>query len=129
MERADNRCEQCGRPASHVHHLTYIRKFNERLDDLKALCEECHEGIHRPANTTRPVERTRDENHSRRVFFERLARSGCVLEYVRMIEYEKLARASATQEGVLNVLQKQSLKALMEYANKGGPSVSMIKRR
>jgi phage terminase large subunit GpA-like protein len=47
IERACGRCEKCGRTASHVHHLTYIRKYNEQLSDLQALCEECHEAIHK----------------------------------------------------------------------------------
>lgn len=56
MDRANHKCEKCGVQAAHVHHLTYIRKFNERLDDLIALCEQCHEAIHNPkrVNNTRP---------------------------------------------------------------------------
>jgi hypothetical protein len=30
----------------HVHHLTYERKYHERLDDLQAICQSCHEYIH-----------------------------------------------------------------------------------
>lgn len=45
--RSDNRCERChGAPVSHVHHLTYIRKYDERPEDLQGLCEPCHEFIH-----------------------------------------------------------------------------------
>ncbi len=47
MERAGGFCEKCSQRASHVHHLTYIRKYNENLDDLQALCESCHDGIHK----------------------------------------------------------------------------------
>lgn len=40
-------CERCNRaPMSHVHHLTYIRKYEERLEDLQGLCEPCHLFIH-----------------------------------------------------------------------------------
>lgn len=49
MERAGGRCEKCHyATADHVHHLTYIRKYHERLEDLIAICEECHTAIHRP---------------------------------------------------------------------------------
>ncbi len=40
-------CERCKHfPMYCVHHLTYVRKYNERLEDLQALCEGCHEFIH-----------------------------------------------------------------------------------
>jgi hypothetical protein len=30
-----------------LHHLTYHRLYNERLEDLAGLCDECHASIHR----------------------------------------------------------------------------------
>lgn len=48
MERARGLCERCGREAEQVHHLTYARKYNERLDDLLAICGRCHDAIHNP---------------------------------------------------------------------------------
>jgi hypothetical protein len=46
-ERSFGRCERCGlSKAAAVHHLTYIRKYNERLEDLQNLCKACHEYIH-----------------------------------------------------------------------------------
>lgn len=46
-ERAAGRCERCknGR-VNHVHHLTYIRKYQELLTDLLGVCEPCHSFIH-----------------------------------------------------------------------------------
>lgn len=40
-------CERClsGR-MSHVHHLTYARKYREHMDDLLAVCLQCHDFIH-----------------------------------------------------------------------------------
>ncbi len=47
MRRASYLCEMCGeRRATEVHHLTYDRIFREELDDLKAICRECHKTIH-----------------------------------------------------------------------------------
>lgn len=47
MARCGGVCERCrGGAASHVHHLTYIRKYAERPEDLQATCEPCHEFIH-----------------------------------------------------------------------------------
>lgn len=46
-ERSHGRCERC--LANHidaVHHLTYIRKYNERLEDLQGICNACHEFNH-----------------------------------------------------------------------------------
>lgn len=40
-------CERCTvNPMDHVHHLTYERKYGERLEDLQACCKQCHEFIH-----------------------------------------------------------------------------------
>lgn len=45
--RCGNICERCENgPAKHAHHLTYIRKYNERLEDLEGLCEPCHSYNH-----------------------------------------------------------------------------------
>jgi hypothetical protein len=46
LRRAQGRCERCGAPATAVHHLTYIRVYQERMDDLQAICEPCHEFSH-----------------------------------------------------------------------------------
>lgn len=46
-ERADGICERCKKnPIDHVHHLTYARKYEERLSDLQGRCKECHEYGH-----------------------------------------------------------------------------------
>lgn len=46
-ERCGGWCERCkAAPMSHVHHVTYIRKYNERPDDLRGYCEPCHEYTH-----------------------------------------------------------------------------------
>jgi hypothetical protein len=43
-KRARNRCERCHNgPMQGVHHLTYERVGAERLDDLQAVCNPCHE--------------------------------------------------------------------------------------
>lgn len=47
VERAGGYCENClSSRATCVHHLTYERVFNELPDDLIALCDSCHEGVH-----------------------------------------------------------------------------------
>lgn len=46
-ERCGGYCERCEvNCMSHVHHLTYIRKYNELPEDLQGLCEECHLFVH-----------------------------------------------------------------------------------
>jgi hypothetical protein len=53
LKRASYICEKCRkRPATQVHHLTYIRVFQELPSDLLALCCQCHAEIHwrQPAN-------------------------------------------------------------------------------
>ena len=47
MKRCAGRCERCNwNEAYHVHHLTYARKYEESLEDLRALCIGCHEFTH-----------------------------------------------------------------------------------
>src|SRR5215203_1694501 len=54
MARAWNACERCQcRPARQVHHLTYERLGAERLDDVIAVCPQCHAEMH---NTPRPAD-------------------------------------------------------------------------
>lgn len=56
MARAKNRCEGCGlRAASEVHHLTYEHVTQEFLFELVALCGDCHERAHAPAEQARPA--------------------------------------------------------------------------
>ena len=58
MDRSNGICERCNsQDADHVHHLTYARKYNEALEDLQAVCERCHDGIHRPPKKYIAVER------------------------------------------------------------------------
>ena len=48
LTRAGNRCESCGE--SHgleVHHLTYKRLGHELPNDLRVLCEDCHDAADR----------------------------------------------------------------------------------
>jgi len=47
LQRANYRCEACGKPwGLQVHHRTYARLGNESLDDLICLCRECHRKLH-----------------------------------------------------------------------------------
>ena len=46
LDLAGGRCAVCGRPASNVHHNTYVRLGQERLQDLVVLCSVCHRRFH-----------------------------------------------------------------------------------
>ena len=53
-QRSRGTCEKCQlRPMVHVHHQTYIRKYNEQLSDLLAVCDECHNRFHGHLNPAR----------------------------------------------------------------------------
>ncbi len=46
--RANDICEGCGdKKATEIHHLSYKHKGKEFLFELVALCQHCHESIHR----------------------------------------------------------------------------------
>lgn len=45
--RAGNRCEQCGATSMlSVHHLTYNNLGKEHPEDLRVLCQTCHDKAH-----------------------------------------------------------------------------------
>ena len=47
IKRCGGICERCcDAKVTHVHHLTYARKYNERTEDLQGLCEPCHKHTH-----------------------------------------------------------------------------------
>lgn len=47
MRRADGRCEYCGEPAVHVHHVSYPKfRGEEHPDTLVAICADCHDLSH-----------------------------------------------------------------------------------
>lgn len=61
IERCGGVCERCKiRKVDHVHHLTYIRKYAEKLTDLLGVCKKCHDGIHQ-LNTARPTPKPRKQ--------------------------------------------------------------------
>ena len=46
-KRAGDKCERCNvLPMTAVHHLTYVRKYDEPIEDLQAICRQCHEFTH-----------------------------------------------------------------------------------
>jgi len=110
MDRSCGKCEKCGLQARHVHHLTYIRKYREHLSDLQALCEQCHEAIHKaklPDNEYRSVRRASENNQNGflsedpltrfrgmlcvREYTERACRVGVIDEYRSAVsEFEEL---------------------------------------
>ena len=45
LKRAKGKCEICGEPAMIVHHIDG-NKANHSLDNLIALCRQCHEPLH-----------------------------------------------------------------------------------
>lgn len=50
-KRSGGVCERCRNYLSDaVHHLTYIRKYNERLEDLQDICNSCHNFTHGKSN-------------------------------------------------------------------------------
>lgn len=47
LDMDDHTCQVCGDPGNSVHHLTDERfGGNERMEDLKTLCGDCHKGEH-----------------------------------------------------------------------------------
>ncbi|NDD55379.1 hypothetical protein EBZ39_16215 [bacterium] len=51
-DRSGGVCERCNANAmDHVHHLTYARKYGEKLDDLQACCKACHKFLHGKCNS------------------------------------------------------------------------------
>lgn len=52
IARSGGICERCKvNRMDHVHHMTYIRKYNEKPEDLRALCKPCHDFTHGKSHT------------------------------------------------------------------------------
>lgn len=50
--RSGGICERCKFiPSTAVHHITYARKYNERIEDLQDLCDDCHKYVHGLSNS------------------------------------------------------------------------------
>lgn len=47
LRSTKGRCEDCGAPATEVHHLHYNSRGREKNKDLQSLCSACHMGKHR----------------------------------------------------------------------------------
>ena len=79
-------CQRCGHSwkqfedeqSLDVHHITYLRRGEERLDDLVTLCRRCHEYVHRSGlfKLGRILE-TKEELDAFREEFEPLRKSRC----------------------------------------------------
>lgn len=47
LATCNGKCEGCGSTAGlHVHHATYRRFGDERVSDLRLVCQKCHAAIH-----------------------------------------------------------------------------------
>jgi len=46
-ERSGHKCELCGAPAEHVHHVRYPKRFaDDHIDNLVVVCGSCHSRLH-----------------------------------------------------------------------------------
>ena len=64
LERDGRRCRLCNsKDRLEVHHRTYKRRGNEKLDDLTTLCNKCHSAHHnrQPAEPKKRRRRSREE--------------------------------------------------------------------
>lgn len=55
--RDENLCQICKeKPAEQVHHKTYVRLYDEALEDLISVCKICHDEIHSEIDENRRAE-------------------------------------------------------------------------
>jgi hypothetical protein len=77
IDRAGGVCERCLLASiENVHHLTYERLGDERLDDLQGLCRPCHEFVSAESHEDPAEWRKWNEvaTEDRRYFLTRIAR-------------------------------------------------------
>lgn len=68
-KRSGGKCERCKQgDAKHCHHLTYIRKYNELLEDLWDVCPGCHAWIHDHSKED-PIEYWKQMNRDAKPYF------------------------------------------------------------
>lgn len=66
-ERSGGECELCGAPQEAVHHLTYERQGHELMEDLLAVCDDCHKEEHRKHPLLFPAAGKNAEKNRQRV--------------------------------------------------------------
>ena len=92
-ERCGGKCERCKvNDMECVHHLTYARKYNERIDDLSGWCNACHDFTHGKSNND-PLQilhmKPRGwEDIANRVFFGDLGEGTDRDDFIRFFEKE-----------------------------------------
>ncbi|WP_271501914.1 HNH endonuclease signature motif containing protein [Bradyrhizobium sp. CCBAU 11357] len=70
IEREHGGCQRCGDSAWEMHHRDYERIFRERLEDLEAVCADCHKLEHGLSSAADADRQTRKQQAHR----ERLIR-------------------------------------------------------
>ena len=70
--KLDNyKCTVCGQEDFlEVHHLTYVRLGRERMEDLRTLCEDCHEDGHGLKPSDSFAQFRREQKRYRKIFIE-----------------------------------------------------------
>ncbi len=66
LARDHETCQKCKKNGWIVHHLTYARWKNERLEDLVTVCDECHDLIHLAKKTQRSKKNEKKSNPPRK---------------------------------------------------------------
>ena len=71
VEQRDGGQCVCGDQATEVHHKTYDNIGKEPLSDLVALCEECHERVHKPYILSDPQSSTQQAPPMGKVYWDK----------------------------------------------------------
>lgn len=68
LARAERKCQKCGAMGVplEVHHLTYVRLYDEAPEDLMVVCVPCHDKEEQAKDVQRSV--TRAQNYERAKF-------------------------------------------------------------
>ena len=75
MKRDGGQCV-CGKKATQVHHKTYDNIGKEPLEELVALCEDCHYKLHDPSEQS-----VRKQSPFKRAFIAYIARESDILQH------------------------------------------------
>jgi len=94
LNQVGHRCQECGDSERlEVHHLSYDRFENERLEDLQVLCHFCHMREHGlPVHGVGPIAGLTDADHVRRGTGPTLLQRQ--REVAQAVECERLATES-----------------------------------
>ena len=108
IERADYKCELCGKPYKSVHHVKYPKRYeDDHIDNLVVICDQCHTKLHGIREEDTAGKEKAEAMHVNklptptRTYFFDVKRTVNGDKYLTITEYKKTSRESSQRFQVM----------------------------